>query len=193
MVGLTTVLAVQTVRMLMAKAIAPRIEGDADLPTVSILVPAKNESVVLPDLIHSLFHLNYPSTHLDIWIVDDGSTDETPQILRKLQTEFSGLQVHRRESKGGKSGALMRFFPSPRERLCSFVTLMLNFLPIFCGKQYLCFRRKRSALTLVGPCPPASLTESLHCFHARRAVRSSASLSVRYKCEKQSSMQIPIS
>ena len=111
MVGLTTVLAVQTVQMLMAKAIAPRIEGDADLPTVSILVPAKNESVVLPDLIHSLFHLNYPSTHLDIWIVDDGSTDETPQILRKLQTEFSGLQVHRRESKGGKSGALNAVFP----------------------------------------------------------------------------------
>ncbi|AFZ18361.1 glycosyltransferase [Allocoleopsis franciscana] len=111
MVGLTAVLTIQTVRMLMAKANPPRVEGDADLPTVSILVPAKNESVVLPDVVHSLFHLNYPSTHLDIWIVDDGSTDETPQILRKLQTEFPGLQVHQRESKGGKSGALNAVFP----------------------------------------------------------------------------------
>lgn len=111
MLGLTAVLTVQTVRMLMAKVSVPRIEGDADLPKVSILVPAKNESVVLPDVVHSLFHLNYPSTHLEIWIVDDGSTDETPQILRKLQTEFSGLQVHRRESKGGKSGALNAVFP----------------------------------------------------------------------------------
>lgn len=110
-VVLTVVLTVQTVWMLMAKANPPTIESDADLPTVSILVPAKNESVVLPNLIHSLFHLNYPSTHLDIWIVDDGSTDETPQILRKLQTEFPGLQVHRRESKGGKSGALNAVFP----------------------------------------------------------------------------------
>lgn len=95
----------------MAKANPPKIEGDAELPKVSILVPAKNESAVLPDVVHSLFHLNYPSTHLDIWIVDDGSTDETPQILRKLQTEFSGLQVHRRESRGGKSGALNAVFP----------------------------------------------------------------------------------
>ncbi|MBD2013249.1 glycosyltransferase family 2 protein [Microcoleus sp. FACHB-53] len=110
-VGLTAVLTIQTLRMLMAKAIAPRVEGDADLPKVSILVPAKNESAVLPDVVHSLFCLNYPSTHLDIWIVDDGSTDETPQILRKLQTQFSGLQVHRRESKGGKSGALNAVFP----------------------------------------------------------------------------------
>jgi 1,2-diacylglycerol 3-beta-glucosyltransferase len=111
MLGLTAVLTVQTVRMLMAKANPPRIEGDADLPKVSILVPAKNESVVLPDLVHSLFHLNYPSTHLDIRIVDDGSTDETPQILSKLQANFPGLQVHRRESKGGKSGALNAVFP----------------------------------------------------------------------------------
>ncbi len=111
MVVLTAVLTVQTVRMLTAKANPPKIEGNADLPKVSILVPAKNESAVLPDLIHSLFHLNYPSTHLDIWIVDDGSTDETPQILRKLQTQFPGLQVHQRESKGGKSGALNAVFP----------------------------------------------------------------------------------
>lgn len=113
MEGLTAVLTVQTVRMLMAKAnpLTIEIERDADLPKVSILVPAKNESVVLPELVHSLFQLNYPTTHLDIWIVDDGSTDETPQILRKLQTKFSGLQVHRRESKGGKSGALNAVFP----------------------------------------------------------------------------------
>lgn len=111
MVAFTAVLTIQTVRMLMAKANPPTIESDADLPKVSILVPAKNESAVLPDLVHSVFHLNYPSTHLDIWIVDDGSTDETPPILRKLQTEFPGLQVHRRESKGGKSGALNAVFP----------------------------------------------------------------------------------
>lgn len=111
MVGLTAVLTVQTVRMLMAKANPPTIESNVDLPKVSILIPAKNESAVLPELIHSLFQLNYPTTHLDIWIVDDGSTDETPQLLRKLQTQFSGLQVHRRESKGGKSGALNAVFP----------------------------------------------------------------------------------
>jgi 1,2-diacylglycerol 3-beta-glucosyltransferase len=110
-VGLTVVFAVQTLRMLLSKPASLVIESDAYFPLVSILVPAKNESAVLANLVYSLFNLKYPSDRLDIWIVDDGSTDATPEILRKLQTQFPALQVHRRESKGGKSGALNAVFP----------------------------------------------------------------------------------
>jgi 1,2-diacylglycerol 3-beta-glucosyltransferase len=111
MLGLTAILTVQTLRMLVAKPDAAVMESKIYLPPVSILVPAKNESSVLANLVDSLYQLNYPSNSLDIWIVDDGSTDETPQILRELQTQFPSLQVHRRESKGGKSGALNAVFP----------------------------------------------------------------------------------
>lgn len=109
--GLTGVLAIQTLRMLTAKPTIKAIEENGYFPKVSILVPAKNESAVLPDLVESLFNLNYPSTHLDIWVIDDGSTDETPEILRKLQAQFPRLQVRSRASKGGKSGALNAVFP----------------------------------------------------------------------------------
>ncbi|WP_257236209.1 glycosyltransferase [Nostoc sp. 'Peltigera malacea cyanobiont' DB3992] len=111
MLGLTAILTVQTLRMLLAKPAAAVMESDIYLPPVSILVPAKNESSVLANLVYSLCQLNYPSDRLDIWIVDDGSTDETPQVLKELQTQFPALQVHRRESKGGKSGALNAVFP----------------------------------------------------------------------------------
>jgi 1,2-diacylglycerol 3-beta-glucosyltransferase len=111
MVLLTAVLTIQGIRMLIAKRLTTSINSNTDLPTVSILVPAKNESVVLTNLVHSLSRLDYPTTHLEMWIVDDGSTDATPQILQELQTQFPGLQVHRRESKGGKSGALNAIFP----------------------------------------------------------------------------------
>jgi 1,2-diacylglycerol 3-beta-glucosyltransferase len=111
MVGLTVIMTVQTIRMLIVKPANLLIEGDTYLPQVSILVPAKNESAVLADLVYSLRQLNYPSDCLDIWVVDDGSTDETPQILRELQSQFPCLQIHRRESKGGKSGALNAVFP----------------------------------------------------------------------------------
>ncbi|OKH37939.1 glycosyl transferase [[Phormidium ambiguum] IAM M-71] len=110
-VALTAILTIQTLRMLIAKPTFTQIENDVDLPKVSILVPAKNESAVLNNLVPNLFNLNYPETHLDIWVIDDGSTDETPQILSKLQTEFPNLQVHCRESKGGKAGALNAVFP----------------------------------------------------------------------------------
>ncbi|MEH2207278.1 MAG: glycosyltransferase family 2 protein [Nostoc sp.] len=111
MLGLTAILTVQTLRMLLAKPVAAVMESEINLPPVSILVPAKNESSVLPDLVYSLCQLNYPSDSLDIWVVDDGSTDETPQVLKELQTRFPSLQVHQRESKGGKSGALNAVFP----------------------------------------------------------------------------------
>ncbi|MFB2893645.1 glycosyltransferase [Aerosakkonemataceae cyanobacterium BLCC-F50] len=52
---------------------------------------------------------------LDIWVINDVSTDESPQNLSKLQTEFPRLQVHHcRESKGGKAGALNAVFPFTR-------------------------------------------------------------------------------
>ncbi|ODG96629.1 glycosyl transferase [Nostoc sp. KVJ20] len=111
MLGLTAILTVQTLRMLLAKPATAVMESEIYLPPVSILVPAKNESLVLTDLVYSLCQLNYPSDSLDIWVVDDGSTDETPQVLRELQTQFPALQVHRRESKGGKSGALNAVLP----------------------------------------------------------------------------------
>lgn len=111
MLGLTSILTVQTLRMLLAKPEAAVMESKIYLPPVSILVPAKNESLVLPNLVYSLCQLNYPSDSVDIWVIDDGSTDETPQVLRELQTQFPALQVHRRESKGGKSGALNAVFP----------------------------------------------------------------------------------
>ncbi|MDZ8050842.1 MAG: glycosyltransferase [Aulosira sp. ZfuVER01] len=111
LIALTVLLTVQTLRMLLSKPATLVIESDLYLPPVSILVPAKNESAVLADLVHNLFNLKYPSDRLDIWIVDDGSTDETPEILSKLQTQYPALQVHQRKSTGGKSGALNAVFP----------------------------------------------------------------------------------
>jgi 1,2-diacylglycerol 3-beta-glucosyltransferase len=110
MIGLTVILTWQAVRMLVAKpkTLAP----NQALQTVSILVPAKNESAVLPNIVKSLFNLDYPASHLDIWIIDDGSTDDTSECLNQLQSQFPKLQIHHREfSSGGKSGALNAVFP----------------------------------------------------------------------------------
>lgn len=111
MLGLTVILTLQAARMLIAKPKFSALADDGYLPNVSILIPAKNESAVLPDLIDNLHQLNYPSDYLDIWVIDDGSTDETAQILNKLQNQFTWLNVHQRKSAGGKSGALNSVLP----------------------------------------------------------------------------------
>ncbi len=109
--GLTLVLAVQIARLLLVRPLAPDILQLPSWPVVSILIAAQNEQAVLPDLIPNLLHLDYPLLPLDLWVIDDGSQDASPQILQQFQTQFPALQVRRRVAQGGKPGALNAVFP----------------------------------------------------------------------------------
>ncbi len=84
------------------------VHNEADWPYVSFLVAAKNEAQVIGQLVESLLHIDYPSTRYDLWIIDDYSTDQTPQILDALAQQYPRLHVIHRgpDATGGKSGAL---------------------------------------------------------------------------------------
>ncbi|MEQ9309874.1 MAG: glycosyltransferase [Balneolaceae bacterium] len=56
---------------------------DEDLPTVSIVVSARNEEHDLPKCIASLEQLNFPKEKLQVILVDDRSTDNTYSIIKK--------------------------------------------------------------------------------------------------------------
>lgn len=75
-------------------------------PSVSLLVSAKNEELVIERLVEQLTRLDYAP--LEVWVVNDASTDRTGEILTKLQQEYDQLRVLHRppNSPGGKSGAL---------------------------------------------------------------------------------------
>ncbi|MBR8831302.1 MAG: Beta-monoglucosyldiacylglycerol synthase [Chroococcopsis gigantea SAG 12.99] len=102
----------QGVRLMWAKPEPlPSIVSDAELPaapSVSILVAAKNEETVIANLVKMLCSLDYPADKYDVWIIDDSSTDRTPEILDRLTENHPGLNVLHRppNSPGGKSGAL---------------------------------------------------------------------------------------
>ena len=78
------------------------------LPAVDLVVAARDEQAVIGRLVEHLAQLRYPANALRIWVVDDGSSDRTPELLSGLQQRFSQLQVVRRpaDAGGGKSGAL---------------------------------------------------------------------------------------
>ncbi|WP_353259696.1 glycosyltransferase [Prochlorothrix hollandica] len=82
-------------------------------PRVSLLVAAKNEEQVIGKLVQALCNLDYPRDRYEVWIIDDHSTDSTPDILKALQQDYDQLQVFRRDAgaKGGKSGALNQVVP----------------------------------------------------------------------------------
>ena len=79
-----------------------------NLPTLDILVAARDEENVVERLVERLFNLDYPSDKLNIFIIDDGSVDKTPLILNRLSQKFNKLKIVNRSKNagGGKSGAL---------------------------------------------------------------------------------------
>lgn len=63
----------------------PRLSGGpptGPLPSLSIIVPARNEAANLPGLLEALCALRYPGT-LELIVVDDGSQDDTGYVARR--------------------------------------------------------------------------------------------------------------
>ena len=115
--GFTSLAGMQILRCLFAKAdpIPPALSNDrlADAPKVSLLVAAKNEEVVIGNLVAMLCSLDYPADKYEVWAIDDRSTDNTPAILDRLAIEYPQLKVVHRAANagGGKSGALNQVIP----------------------------------------------------------------------------------
>lgn len=74
-------------------------------PRVAILIPAWNEAAVIGGSIDRLVGLDYPPDRLRVYVVDDASTDETPDVVRAKGAEYPGQVFHLRREKGGEGKA----------------------------------------------------------------------------------------
>ena len=75
------------------------------LPRTAILVPAWNEAAVIGTSVDRLMRLDYPPDAFRIIVVDDASTDGTPEVLRAKVAEYGGSVVHLRRDRGGEGKA----------------------------------------------------------------------------------------
>lgn len=64
-------------------------------PTVSVIVPIYNGEADLPGLIDCLLKQTYPADRVEYLLVDNGSCDRTPQILKEsvTQAQTAGLSL----------------------------------------------------------------------------------------------------
>jgi cellulose synthase/poly-beta-1,6-N-acetylglucosamine synthase-like glycosyltransferase len=75
-------------------------------PTVSILIPAHNEEKVIGKLLQKISQISYPSSKLEILVVDDASSDGTGKIVEEYAKSNSLLKVlHRDATVGGRGKA----------------------------------------------------------------------------------------
>jgi len=80
----------------------------AELPSVSVIVPVKDEENVVGRLLNALLKSDYPEEKRDIIVVEDGSVDKTAEICRGFEREYPGqVKVVCRGVSDGKPSALM--------------------------------------------------------------------------------------
>ena len=74
-------------------------------PRVAILIPAWNEAAVVGRTIDTLLGLEYPADRLRVYVIDDASTDATPDVVRAKAREHAGRVFHLRREHGGEGKA----------------------------------------------------------------------------------------
>lgn len=111
--GLTTILSLHALVTVFTKPRENTSQIQGGFPQVSLMVAAKNEEAVISNITYNLCNLDYPSGKYEVWIVDDNSSDRTPQLLATLAEQYANLKVFRRspDDGGGKSGALNQILP----------------------------------------------------------------------------------
>ncbi|MCK5342148.1 MAG: glycosyltransferase [Candidatus Heimdallarchaeota archaeon] len=75
-------------------------------PTVSIIIPTYNESLVIENKIKNTLSLNYPLEKTEIIVIDSASTDDTANIAQ----QYDQIKTIRQNERRGKSAALAEVF-----------------------------------------------------------------------------------
>jgi cellulose synthase/poly-beta-1,6-N-acetylglucosamine synthase-like glycosyltransferase len=73
-------------------------------PTITIAVPCWNEEKTVEKTVRSLMKLNYPKNKIKLFLINDGSTDDTLNVLNSFK-KYPNIKIFDKEN-GGKFTAL---------------------------------------------------------------------------------------
>src|SRR2546428_14195348 len=87
----------------------------SDAPYLSLVIPCYNEQENVPTLLQRVeTALNQVGKPYEVIIIDDGSTDATPQLLKDAMSTSPWLRVIRMARNGGQSAAFEAGFDAAR-------------------------------------------------------------------------------
>ena len=101
--------------------------GDAELPTVSILISAFNEEAVIERKIQNILELDYPKDKLEVLIGDDGSADKTAEIIARYADQ--GITLVKAPKNAGKAAMLNRLNKIAKNDILLFCDANTMFFP----------------------------------------------------------------
>lgn len=86
-------------------------------PSVSVLIDTYNHERFIEEALVSVLEQEFPASEMEILVVDDGSTDRTPEILRKFAPRVRVL----RKENGGQASAFNAGIPEARGEIVAFL------------------------------------------------------------------------
>src|SRR5882724_622242 len=86
-------------------------------PFVSVLIDTYNHERFIEEAIQSVLSQDFPTSQREILVVDDGSTDRTPEILAKFASQIRVLH----KPNGGQASAFNHGIPECRGELIAFL------------------------------------------------------------------------
>ena len=106
------------------------LANGADAVEVSVLVPAKDEAENLPEFIRQCAEALAPVPYkCEVIVIDDGSEDDTPGVLKRLESEYPFLHTVTHRAQRGIADALKSGGEVARGTVFVFYPADLQFLP----------------------------------------------------------------
>jgi len=100
---------VRRIVLLMAALLPARADGgDEEAPSVTLVVPARNEGRRIEAVLDCLDALDYPRDRLAVALVDDASEDDTGSRMAEWAREREGVTVVNLDQRAGKYQAVNR-------------------------------------------------------------------------------------
>lgn len=85
----------------LCKEVKPRGQQHFIEPTVSIIIAARNEEDHIEECLNSLIQLDYPREKTEVIIVNDRSTDRTPDIIEDFSKNFDFVKMVTADAEEG--------------------------------------------------------------------------------------------
>lgn len=120
------------------RALAPQkpvLYADHELPQISLIVACYNEADILEEKIRNTLQLQYPLDKVRYCFVTDGSTDTSPEIIKK----FPGVELYHEPARKGKNAAVHRVISqvsSPVVFFCDANTLLNREALVLMARYY---------------------------------------------------------
>ncbi len=95
------------------------------LPVISVVITTYNYGRFVEECVDSVLAQDYPSDRVEVIVVDDGSTDDTAERVKRYGTRIQYL----RKANGGQASALNAGFAKARGEIISLLDADDYFLP----------------------------------------------------------------